>query len=372
MECSAGDRGSPHLVPHSQLQSTFFSVFPLEIRLEIFSQLFHSTRLTYGFVEHHSRSVRLMRPAPESVAIIETCRRMRQEIGDSWIGQILFNFTDSMYMSVLLGSWPQKVLTKIRRLRVANDPTIRRVEKFVLHHQLVPALQLLPGLRLDSLIILGSGVPELDYMTVNELVKHSDGWKTLFYLCPDSRMLAFKHHPPIFGETFDNDTFLRQPQPETWRKTLLLRDGYISHPSIKILRSTLPGVRKSITDPTTRVPFEQADTGTHAQYGKHEEANIMGDQAERSKELIVIVRRGTGIDYTQQNVPYEPQEQHWPVGPQSSTHSEDDPLADLSSDDDISMEYGMSNQNHPCAETDQYAQVEDFEWPDTYPNPNSQ
>lgn len=367
MEAGVQDQGSPPHVPHHQSQSTLFGVFPPEIRHIIYSQLFLSTRLTYGIVDHHEQSARLMRPAPDTLAILRTCRQAREEIGDSWIGKVLFNFTESRYMSKLLESWPRDVLTKMRRLRVMNDPAIRDMDAIEVHYPLVPALEMLPGLRLDNLIVISSGLPELDYMTVSELVQKGDGWKELCYICPDSEMLAFK-----FQRNNTNEISGLERQPENWRNILNERDRPDSKPYIRVFRSTSPGVCKSVTNPNTRVVSEQVEF-----------KEIMGDEEERTKELMVVVRRGHGIDYTQPNITRKQRNYDRFISAMV-----DEPSSDLSSDDERNDELNelpdlsdwqtddsenpdplakKFRHNRPSVEMDQYTQADEFEWPSQYP-----
>lgn len=57
-------------------------------------------------------------PARHSLALLRTFRRVRTEIGDTWLGHVLFNFACVNHMMVILKALPMATLSKIRHVRV--------------------------------------------------------------------------------------------------------------------------------------------------------------------------------------------------------------------------------------------------------------
>jgi hypothetical protein len=137
---TAGQTESPSTLPNQQTQSKIMQL-PQEIRDEIYAHLFGSIR---GIRSHRVGSA----GSGTALAVLRTCRRMRDEIGASWLSQVVFHFEGLDAM-----------LDKLARLPIAQ------------------ILKLLPGLKLDRLTVLGAKEPEICYETLNMLVRHSDGWK---------------------------------------------------------------------------------------------------------------------------------------------------------------------------------------------------
>ncbi|KAL2276570.1 hypothetical protein FJTKL_00745 [Diaporthe vaccinii] len=266
-------------MPHrnSQESSLFFQKLPPEIRLDIYDHPFGSTRLSFG-----KRPARIagkmgnvhLRPAPNSLSLLRVCRRVTDEIGDSWLGQVLFSFEDPKTMLDKLADLDPQALAKLRHMRYLSDDMLTfkiRVDdgqhtgwRFRLDN----VLKLLPGLRLDRLTVVGGPGAQFGYRALDPLINHSDGWKELYYVSYNSVMLGFGKSDRLFGK-YEWGGVLRAPQPSTWNQVLTSRDG-----------------------PTASI----AEPGKESQYGIESDATLM-TPGEKQKELLVVARRGKDVDY---------------------------------------------------------------------------
>jgi hypothetical protein len=108
--------------PHPQWDSPLFQL-PQELRNMIYTQLFLSTRLTHGVTKRRLYRFQYwycfvrMVPAQNALAFLRTCRRTKPEIGESWLGEVLFNFEDIRTMLDKIASLSVGTLSKIRHLR---------------------------------------------------------------------------------------------------------------------------------------------------------------------------------------------------------------------------------------------------------------
>ncbi|KAK5989318.1 hypothetical protein PT974_10833 [Cladobotryum mycophilum] len=87
-------------------------------------------------------------------------------------------------------------------------------------------------------------------------------------------------------------------RPHGWRGALQSRGGFHSSSSVTIYRSTQPQHYGAILNKDSRVEFEQdfPSKGSVRTYGDTEDAELMAT-GEREKEVLVVVKRGKGIDY---------------------------------------------------------------------------
>jgi hypothetical protein len=173
-----------------------------------------------------------MKPAPNFLAILRSCRSINREIGSSWIGQVLFAFESVHDLLERLSSVPRNVVEQMRHIRVGSQPILLlpppdyRNKVFV---KLVWALKLLPGLRLDTLMVLGDYGPEVAYITLDGLVKYGNEWRELHYITADSKMLGFRK-----VQFYHEILYARKPQPSTWSRIMAERDGVDSGASVTI------------------------------------------------------------------------------------------------------------------------------------------
>lgn len=289
-------------VPDEQAASKLFQSLPQELRLQIYSHLFSSTSpsscgrtlsLWERAVARRSR-IRAKPATTHALAVLQTCRRASAEIGDTWIGQILLHFEGPREMLDRLTPLPHSTLSKIRYLCVVADNWREDVHNT--YHELSAALKLLPGLRLDALTVLGTRFAPVSYETLTGLIRESYGWKELHYLSHNSELLGFERLEDIYDS--ENYKVWRKPQPGYWQSILEKRDGAQTKPSVTIYRSTVPKCPGSVMNPKTRTQFEQKIPCSEAleAFGTTWDGQLLA-AGERSKEFLVNVKRGCGVDY---------------------------------------------------------------------------
>ncbi|KAI1755825.1 hypothetical protein F4782DRAFT_527181 [Xylaria castorea] len=282
----------------AQESSQLFRI-PQELRDLIYTQLFTDTRLSHGEkLLGMISSIRVI-PAANALSMLRSCRRARAEIGDSWLGQVLFNFEDTQTMMTKLAALPIATLSKIHHVRIRGDTLVLRWPDDVFYYRLVHALKLLPGLRLDTLTVLNLYGGPVNYGVLNTLIRYSQGWKELRFISQTSSLLGFARGGHNFAASDKmKDNYQRKPQPTDWIRAMNNRDGAASQPSVTIYRSTLARQPCSVSDEATRVQYEQEPPkpGEEETFSTQEHGDLMSPD-ERTKELMVVVRRGRGIDY---------------------------------------------------------------------------
>ncbi len=162
------------------------------------------------------------------------------------------------------------------------------------------------------------------------------------------------------------------------------RDGAASSPSVTVYRAKEPARHGSILDPSRRVKFEQKP---HRGQQLREDQFLadpelmMGKQ--KKQELIVIVKRGSGVDYEEKkdspflecdlrrDLPgmtwnqiralcidnqfdYEDDTEGWPLSEEEDEDEEDD-----KNDEE---EGWFTNKKDDAAETDDYRDVDEYIW----------
>ncbi|KAH6626637.1 hypothetical protein B0J18DRAFT_425297 [Chaetomium sp. MPI-SDFR-AT-0129] len=284
-----------------QTESSLFHRLPQEIRDCIWTQLFCSTRFTFGKTPA-SRIGRVnIKPAPNGLALLRTCRRAYLEIGDSWLRQVLFCFETIETMLDKLSALSVDTLSKLRYLRVRGDTLLLSYPENEDHegyYPLVSVLKLLPGLQLDQLTILGGFVDHVSYGSLNRLIKDGNGWKTLRYISYSSAMLGFRSAEHLLGFWEYQTNHWRKPQPAQWQNIMESRDGAASNPSVTVYRAKEPAQYGSILDPSRRAKFEQKAPlfpSLPEQVFLEDRELMAGD--EQKKELMVVVRRGHDVEY---------------------------------------------------------------------------
>ncbi|KAK0254117.1 hypothetical protein LTS16_017157 [Friedmanniomyces endolithicus] len=265
---------------HEQADSRLMQL-PRELRDLIYAFVFCSTRSSYGrraFGRIDHRSI-VSANRGKALSLLRTCRRVNVEIDNEWLSQVLFYFEDSETLLDKLANISNTWRSQIRNIQMSG----------------------LPCLNLSKLTILGSPPAVIGYETLDMLIRYSDGWKELHYLSHDSELLGYAYtNGPL---SRDPDVYLRQPQPAVWQKALEERDGQASHPSVTVYRSTDP-TPCSVLDPNKRTVFSQhyganEDPRT---YCNVEDPKLMS-AGERTKELLVIVKRGVGVEYAEKKQP---------------------------------------------------------------------
>ena len=313
-----------------QNASLLFQKAPQEIRNHIYFLLFSSTRFSFGSDWDY-----VLRPALNGLALARTCRRAWLEIGDSWLGQVLFCFDDIHTMLDKLTVISAGTLSKIRYLRVRGDTLPLAIPLGDVYtddrwYRLNAVFKLLPGLQLEQLTVLSETVgwsATISYQALGRLIEHGQGWKTLRYVGHSSALIGFasEHEQDLHFNFWNTQTeYWREPQPARWQSVLEGRDGPASKPSVTIYRAAHPSQRisaagasrllpqavlpqfGSVLDPNKRVQYEQRprqDPDSQPNVFAADPKLMTGD--EQFKELLVIVKRGTGVDYEEKpNSPF--------------------------------------------------------------------
>lgn len=301
-----------------QHSSLFFQKLPPEIRSEIYSQVFYSTRLSFDgrlTTRVPSRDTSMpwratyayfdLRPAPNSLALLRVCRRVSCEIGDSWIGQVLFSFGDTKMMVEKLRTLQPSTLAKLRHMRITGG---REPKIWIEQNPDASTLRgwdgmfkLLPGLCLDRLTVLGhySSGSIVNFAGLSQLIRHSDGWKELYFVAHCSRIL----------ELHTTGWFLWQSDPPSAPRLsilgpeLVMRDGPTA--SVSLYRSVHVAENgRMISKPATR----EAISCRPAWPIGDAERDAARNPLEVKKEVLVVARRGRGVDCTVKPLPSDIQE----------------------------------------------------------------
>lgn len=282
-----------------QMESPFFRILPQEIRDLVWVLLFSSTRITVGYVERDTSNFVDVKPAPNALAALHVCRRARLEIGDSWLGHVLFYFPGIEPMFEKLSVLSVDALAKLRHVRVSGEHILyagkgpNKTE--YCFSILYRALRRLPGLQLDQLTVLGGRLPESNYIDLLSLIKMGNGWKTLRYLDRSSALIGFRAGTFNMPVKTICDEYIQQPQPSAWKRMLENRDGIASAPSVTIYRAIELGSNGAMFDPARRVEFKQVPGERGVRYWPDDDELLAAGQEE--KEMLVVVKRGAGADY---------------------------------------------------------------------------
>ncbi|KAK2794530.1 hypothetical protein FQN52_008111 [Onygenales sp. PD_12] len=341
-----------------QSGSPFFRL-PRELRDQIYITLFTSTRLTFGERSLDRIGRQRMKPAPNSLALLRSCRRVHEETKSLWLRHVLFSFENAEHMMDKLSPLPESTLAQIRFARTGGRPVMMTPpgEDDDVYYRVPFVLKLLPGLRLDTLTVLADTGPEVAYETLDMFVKHGHGWKELHFISHSSSVLAFA-----------SDTLYRRKlQPGAWHEALLRRDGRNSGASVVIYRSTHPGVRGSVLNQGSRRPFSQTVSPREQLrlFGETADQELLGP-GEKTKEVLIVVKRGRGSDLSDVgSPPYswdDPRE--WANGKKWATIRQECIDYMLSWDDDLDDLDGLfSSSDEGEAEADIYDDPEEYIFP---------
>lgn len=74
-----------------------------------------------------------------------------------------------------LTALPRSILSAVRHLRIMGHPLMLSYEEDDVYYRLASTLRLLPGLRLDTLTVLGARDETFSYDTLNGLIRESCG-----------------------------------------------------------------------------------------------------------------------------------------------------------------------------------------------------
>lgn len=307
---------------HGQEQSVLFRI-PQEMRDSIYSHLLIDTRIWLGRDWVRAENVERVRIVtdPNALSLLRTCRRVKVEVGHSWIGKVLFTFQSPERMMEKLTTIPRSKLSQIRHLRINGETAFlwwngREENEARVYYWLPAFMKFLPGLRLDTLTIMDGSGDLITYEGIDALVKYGEGWKQLRCISHSSKILGVKCYRSEPGDFLDE--YRRKHQPADWMSIMTHRDGAETQPSVQVYRSTQPANARPdkvglVTDERTRLPYAQQapEPGSEAaqMYGLVQDADLMSSAEERNKELMVVVTRGKGVDYeVKENSPRLPKD----------------------------------------------------------------
>lgn len=345
---------------------------PQEVRDQIYESLFSSNRFAFGerAIERIKSQRIVSAHRRKALSILRSCRRINHEIGKEWLHQVSFHFEDPEYMLQKLGNISDTLRGEVRRVRVSGHTLMLSFEDDDVYYRTAQALKLLPGLKLDVLTILGDKLPSVSYQTLDMLIRHSHGWKELRCISHSSEFLGYKDNMMYFGPSDPmNGLYMRQPQPSDWQLALERCDGTASKPSVTVYRSKEATAPCAVLQPAKRTIFSQAlaPGQVHRSYGKDEDPTLM-QAGEREKEVLVIVKRGTGVDYCEyQGSPFLPvgdiREDFNRTTWKEVKAAQDELFKDMRDDDPFSDDDGDGDDQDESCIIDAYSHVDEYTWP---------
>lgn len=293
---------------------------PAELRDAIYFWLLASTYITYGEVSATFQRIKptVNKTHSQALAILRTCRLISQEIGLRWTDWTVFRFESAEALLDVLTEAPTTCVASIRHIQVSSKPIMLSLPHDDVYYRLSWALKLLPHLRLDTLTVLGGhandtagGPAQIDYTTIDEMIRYGTGWRQLHYITPDSSVLSFPK-TERFGQTY-----LRKPQPGTWGSVLSDRDGLGSGSSVTIHRSTAFSEHSQFSR-GERDAFEQSVTPKQLEDYALMEDSFLATSNERHKATLVIAKRGRNVNVMEE-VCHPPYDQEFDLRALSAT-----------------------------------------------------
>lgn len=285
--------------------SLFLKSLPPEIRLEVYSYVFSSTRLAFGQMPMKSTTATTpntptrivlvqVRPAPNSLSLLRVCRQVNQEIGHSWLSQVLFYFGGARTMFDKLTALEPSTLSKLRHMSISGAPPMLSVQSDppTIKWGWAHVFNALPGLCLDRLTVHGSYTPSAraDLSTASQLITRGRGWKELNFIFHNSEVL--KLTKDVRSEGYHRTV----PRLSRLTERLLRRDG----PSGSVdFSQSKDGVKYEMIlykTSTRKFFFHPIDHSLGKQHSPHDiTLNLHG---EMEMDVRVVVRRGKGVDCT--------------------------------------------------------------------------
>ncbi|KAG8169584.1 hypothetical protein KVR01_000329 [Diaporthe batatas] len=296
-----------------QDSSLFLERLPLEIRLEIYSYVFHSVRLAFGRIStqinpisptntltgHANISSVQMRPPPNSLSLLHVCRKVNREIGHSWINQVLFSFEGAHTMLEKLAALEPSLLSRLRHMRISGPSPMLSIESDppTIEYGWAYVFKALPGLCLDRLTVVGSHAPTAttDLLIAEQLIKQSDGWRKLYFISHNSAILELtrqvRHH----------DHWHAVPRLSRLDRALVRRDGPTA--LVRFYRSIHAADHGLMTtEPATREAMFRRGPQNWKAYCAPRDA-ALSQREEMEKGVLLIAHRGRDVNYTVEPLP---------------------------------------------------------------------
>lgn len=287
-----------------QQESSRLMQFPQDLGDQIYSDVFSDTYLTFG-KDFPGRLGRRNRSSLAALSLLLSCRRAHHELGNAWLHLVTFQFGDPTDMLDKLTNLPPDILSQIRQLRIYGTSLKLPIEDDESFFRTAQALKLLPRLQLDVLTVIGDDLANVSYDTLNMLIRYGGGWRELHYIGLDSTFLGYEDTMIYFGPRDSMyNRYMRRPQPADWQQAMEQRDGEASKPSVTIYCSN-DQLAPSAVFPLDRCEMlvQTLAPGQNAQsYGRCEDQNLMRT-GEVEKAILVVVKRGEGVDYAELEEP---------------------------------------------------------------------
>lgn len=301
-EFETADLRNEVLQQHVPPDHSRFLNLPAELRDAIYFWVLNSTQITYGQKSRINQRIKptVNKSHPYALALLRTCRSITQEIGLRWIKWAVFSFESPEALLDILTTSPTACVANLRHVQVSSKPIMLSLPHDDVYYRLPWIMKLLPHLQLDTLTVLGGqannlagGSAQIDYTTIDEMIKYGTGWRELRYITPNSSMLSFPK-TERFGQTY-----LRKSQPGAWTLALSQRDGLESGSSVTIHRSTATSEHLQFSHGKHNA-FEQTIAPQHVEDYALVEDSFLAAPSERLKATLVIAKRGRNADVTKE------------------------------------------------------------------------
>ncbi|KAK5724123.1 hypothetical protein LTR17_013598 [Elasticomyces elasticus] len=169
---------------------------------------------------------------------------------------------------------------------------------YLVHH----ALKLLPCLQLDRLTVIDwNNCDETVYKALDMLVRYSDGWKELHFIVRHSEFLGYKQARYDDVDTEDGRESEESGDSVNDEESDDSNDSGDSEDDDMIVDTCL--LRQPQPAKVTAIGGHLQDQsygpGQNAKtYGKVKDTALMAP-GERDRETLVVVKRGSGVDYAE-------------------------------------------------------------------------
>ncbi|KAI0549307.1 hypothetical protein F4679DRAFT_595933 [Xylaria curta] len=288
-------------VTNNRANCSFFRSFPPEIRNMVYGYVFSGVLITFV----NERKCFYCRPdikssPPNALALVRACRGTRWEIGTMWLRSVLFSFQSAAVMFRTLRHLPKNTISEIRHVCVGDC----REESTPCYHFLPTTLDLLPGLQLDRLTVLGFSSSYEGYELFNNLLESTNGWKELNYTIGPGGLSAWMQKSGIEEDICSY-----------WQRELNKEYGERTTPLVKAYRMVDP----QVPAPPSHLNFEKVfDFPTLQSLAPHlmnfDMRLIMGYPT--IIDVLLVVKRGKNSNYRQkfkylQEVKYLKQFLYW-------------------------------------------------------------